>query len=479
MNLKLKMLGFAGKYDSLIIFLVIECLALTAFSLADANIVFRYLGFLVSLTLIPYVLLFTTKKELTSLLIFSIPLLVVAILTSFSTFTSVMGYGILDNLSVLLGTIAFFFLGFAVRRIKSFKIDIVLLTIGAAMGLLVLMSLIYTLFSYGPFYAHIYRDMVYYYDGRLFIVSDETKWLLGFSFVEISKNYAALFGTILTSALVGLLFISPIKEPRKFALTAVIGTIGLASIVLIPNLNALYFLIPLALFALLYRFLPKREKAGAIVQYAFYALLGIGGVALVIAVMNASGVDFVANAISGSALLNKIFNANRIMAPINAVLASSLRSGGLFGFPLTFLDGLFAATGAFEFEIIKEGGLIAFLALLAFMILIVFSLFRYSAKSKDSRYVKAIIITILLGVLLNGSFIWETFPLVHGGDYYYSFFRSAPYLLVLFFLGYAYYPLRLTPTIETEHAFESAPVSASPSSRSGDEFEPREEEIRL
>lgn len=52
MDLKTKLHAIVSKYDSLIIFLVIECLALTAFSLADANAIFRYLGFLIAFSLI-------------------------------------------------------------------------------------------------------------------------------------------------------------------------------------------------------------------------------------------------------------------------------------------------------------------------------------------------------------------------------------------------------------------------------------------
>jgi hypothetical protein len=475
-KLKEKLYSLVDKYDSLIIFLVIECLALTAFSLADANIIFRYLGFLISFALIPFALMFTSKKEWLSLGLFSIPLVIIAFLTGFSTFTVSMGFGLLDNASVLLGTLAFFFLGFAVRRVKKFKIDIALLTIGAAMAILVFLSLVYSLYQYGPFHAAIYQGMVYYYDGRLFIVSDETKWLLGFSFAEISPNYVALFGTMLSTALVGLLYISPRQEPRKFYITAAIGAVGLLSVILIPNLEALYLLIPVALFALLYRFVKAREKAGAILQYAFFAVVGIAGIALLVAVLNAAGVAFLSNAISGNAFLNRLFNTNRIMSPVNDVLMSMFTAQGLFGYPTVFIESLVANTGAFEFEIIKEGGFFAFLAIIAFLFLVIFTVTRYSAKSKDPGYIKAIIISLLIATLLHGSFLWQTFPLVYEDDYYFSFFRSAPYLIVLFIIGYAYYPLRGTPLVEQPEAFELTRAGEGVTITKTDD---EEEEIKL
>lgn len=452
MDLKKKLFEMVDKYDSLIVFLVIECLALTAFSLADANIIFRYLGFLISFALIPFALMFTTKSEWLSLGLFAIPLVVIAFLTGFSTFSISMGFGLLDNLSVVVGTLAFFFLGFAIRRVKKFKIDIALLSIGAAMALLVFLGLVYSLYRYGPFHASLYEGMVYYYDGRLFVVSEETKWLLGFSFVEISINYVSLFGVMLSTALAALLYISPTKDTRKFIIVAAIGLVGLLSIVTIPNFEALILLIPVLFFALGYRFIKARERVGAVVQYIFFAVLGIAGIALLIALLNAAGISFISNAIAGNAFLNRLFNTNRIMSPINEVLRPMFTAGGFFGFPLTYIDGLMANTGAFEFEIAKEGGLLAFLALLAFLLLTIFSMVRYSAKSPDQGHVKIVILSLLIAVLLNGSFLWDTFPLIYESDYYFSFFRSAPYLIVLFLIGYAYYPLVGKPLVEEPEA---------------------------
>ncbi len=475
MDLKKRLYALVDKYDALIIFLVIECLALTAFSLADANIIFRYLGFLISLALIPFALMFTSKREWLSLGLFSIPLVIIAFLTGFSTFTLSMGFGTLDNLSVVLGTLAFFFLGFAVRRVRKFKIDIALLAIGAAMALLVFLGLIYSLYQYGPFHASLYEGLVYYYDGRLFVVSEETKWLLGFSFVEISINYVSLFGAMLSTALTALLYISPKTEPRKFAIVAVIGLIGLLSIVLIPNIEALILLIPVFLFALGYRFIRSREKVGIVVQYAFFALLGIAGIALLVVILNNAGVSFIRNALAGNAFLNRLFNTNRIMSPVNAVLAPMFTAGGFFGFPITYIDGLVANTGAFEFEIVKEGGLLAFLAIIAFLLLVIFSLARYSAKSPDKGHIKIVILSLLIAVFLNGSLLWDTFPLIYESDYYFSFFRSAPYLIVLFLIGYAYYPLSGKPLIEEPEEIVLASETANADHLANSD----EEEIKL
>lgn len=475
MDLKKKLYALVDKYDSLIVFLVIECLALTAFSLADANIIFRYLGFLISFALIPFALMFTSKREWISLGLFAIPLVVIAFLTGLSTFTISMGFGLIDNLSVVLGTLAFFFLGFAVRRVKRFNIEIALLTIGAAMALLVLLGLAYSLYRYGPFHASLYEGLVYYYDGRLFVVSEETKWLLGFSFVEISTNYVSLFGAMLSTALAALLYISPAKEPRKFAIVAAIGLVGLLSIISIPNLEALILLVPVLLFAIGYRFVKAREKVGIVLQYVFFAVLGIAGIALLIVLLNAAGVSFLSNAIAGNTFLNRLFNTNRIMAPINEVLKPMFSSGGLFGFPLTYLDGLVANTGAFEFEIVKEGGLLAFLALLVFMLLTIFSLARYSAKSPDKGHVKIVILSLLFAVFLNGSFLWDTFPLIYEDDFYFSFFRSAPYLITLFLIGYAYYPLNGKPSVEEAEENVILGEAASKNNQAGGD----EEEIKL
>lgn len=442
MNVKEKFVSFTQKYDALLIFLILEALALLSFGLADANVIYRYLGFVIALALIPFAVLFVSKKEIVSLVIFAIPLIVVALLVSYSTFSlKTMNYGFLDNTSVLLGSLAFFVLGFVVRKIDKFKIENVLLVIGAAIALLVLISLFYSIFRYGPFHTAIYKNLVYYYDGHLYFVSDETKWLLGFEMKETLVNYGNFYGALLVAALPGLLFISPKTDLRKFLIVLFIGLVGLLSIILVPNAKALLMLIPVVIFALVFRFVKKKDKMHKVIKGVFFACLGLGGLALLFVLLNNPGVPAIQNLILNSRVLNRLFNSNRVILPINEVIRATLTSGGLFGLSRASIDGLVARTGAFEFEIMKEGGFFAFLFLLVFLVFIIISVWKYLKNSQDQPFVKVIVASFLLIVLVYGSFLWTPFPFVHDSGIYISFFRSNIFLLALFFVGWTFHPL--------------------------------------
>lgn len=442
MNVKEKFASFVEKYDALLIFLILETLALLSFGLADANIIYRYLGFIIALALIPFAVLFVNKKETISLILFSIPLIVVSLLTSYSTFTiKTMNYGFLDNTSVFLGSLAFFVLGFVVRKINKFKIENVLLTIGGAIALIVLISLFYSLFRYGFFHTAIYKGLVYYYDGHLYVISNETKWLLGFEMKETLINYANFYGALLVAALPGLLFISPKTDLRKFLLVAFIGVVGLLSIIFVPNTSALLMLVPVVGFALIHRFVKKKDKMQKAVKYISIVFLALGGLALFVVMLNNLNIPTLHNLIANNRFLDRIFNTNRIISPINEVLKATFSRGGLFGLSRAHIDGLLSRTGAFEFEIIKEGGIFAFIALVIFLVFVIVSIWKYLKNSLDKPFVKVIIVSFLIIVMFYGSFLWTPFPFVHDSGIYVSFFRSNIYLLALFFIGFTFHPL--------------------------------------
>jgi hypothetical protein len=126
MEIKKKLFEMVDKYDSLIVFLVIECLALTAFSLADANIIFRYLGFLISFALIPFALILHQKANGFHSAFLRYLLVIIAFFNGVFDFFDIDGFAY-GYLSVVVGTLALLLSCFAIRRVKKFKIDIALL----------------------------------------------------------------------------------------------------------------------------------------------------------------------------------------------------------------------------------------------------------------------------------------------------------------------------------------------------------------
>ena len=114
---------------------------------------------------------------------------------------------------------------------------------------------------------------------------------------------------------------------------------------------------------------------------------------------------------------------------------------------MTYYDGyrisneaLITNTGIFEVEILKEGGVIAFLLFLVFALFAFDSFGRYLKNSKDHNYIKVILLTFLVGFVLYSTFNNEVFPLTHNSLDYHPFTRSLPFFIVLFIVGYTVLP---------------------------------------
>ena len=174
-------------------------------------------------------------------------------------------------------------------------------------------------------------------------------------------------------------------------------------------------------------------------------LIGFGAVLVIIALLNAS-VDGVHSFIAGSSFLNRIFNGNRIMAVANPVIAAALKPYNLFGLnhlvvgydiPLSAVE---TSSGAFEIEIIKEGGIIAFLLLIVFALFAYESFSRYLKASKDADYVKVIFLTILIGFVTYSTICSDVFPVTHDSKVYLPFSSSLPFFVILFVIGFTALP---------------------------------------
>lgn len=437
---------YVQKTDSLAIFLILEMVAFAGFALGNANLIFRYLGFAVALLLIPYAILFINKKDILTILVFAIPLVGFIAIMSLSNFQR-SAYAWYENLSIGLGFVSFFFLGVMLRKIKTAKPEIILLVIGASIGLLCLISTLITVFQYGPFYAAINNDKFYFYNGELFPVFNEARFLYGFTSQKVSLSYYGLYGTLLASTLCALPFVSIKKNEKMFYVLLLIGAIGLLSILLVPYWQGLLYLIPALAFSLLFKFLrwSKPAKITAIVAFGLFALLLFSF--FILAFINASSTTGLTDIIKNNALLNKLFNNESVMKPINTVLYSMTYVQNLFGFDLSNLNyaaksAISQRTGIVEIEILKEGGLLALSALLLVIGVAIYAAIKYVRHSQDQDHIKAIIISFLITFLVYETFFgYDCEPLVHE-TYYFQFIEQMPILIVILLLGYIILPNR-------------------------------------
>lgn len=118
------------------------------------------------------------------------------------------------NVVALLAINLFLFNGIAARRIKHFKSETLLLTIGFSIALLVIVSMVFTWTQYGFFYALRYKGLRYFYYGTTYDISLEGYWLSGFQFKETFLSYSGVYATLLTCYLF-LYFLSVQKRRDK------------------------------------------------------------------------------------------------------------------------------------------------------------------------------------------------------------------------------------------------------------------------
>ena len=443
-----------NNYQSFIIFLVAECLAFVGFGLANVNTIFRFLGFVVAIVLLAYALLFSPKTERNNFIVFALPLLIYSILMCLSVFGGAY-FDAFDNISIFVGLPSFLFLGYAVKNIKNVNIDIFFIVIGVSLTLLLLISGIYSLTRYGFFHPLIYKNMFYYFEGELFNVSREMKFFIGFSFPEVSLKYVGLFATLLTGFLGAIFFINPKKDYKKFFIYLAVGLVGLFTNLFITNVFALIITAFTFVIIALYRFLPKNKKITKICLLVTYVLVGLVSLFALSFIINAAAGDLAF--IKENEFLSKLYITSSFTKPWHDAIFLMTRPEGIFGIANYVTENgvysmyLFNAkygvsidfpinSGSYIFDAAMEGGLFAFLLIILFTVLAIISTVRYISKSNDEKYRKAILIGVLLSSVLYANLFYDSMPLIHNDATYYSFARTMPMLLILFFVGYSFYP---------------------------------------
>ena len=435
--------------NSLFIFLLLECLALTSFALGGNNVLFYIVGILLCIVSFVFVYNRFSKNEIPSLSIYVVSTLVITLFASFGTlYSSTFGF---QNILPFLGLNAFFLLGILIRRFNRVNAEHIILTIGISFALLLLISFIYSLSQYGFFYALIYKDTpIYYYNAELFDVTKETYFLSGFAFKEFSLSYVATFSLIAASFGTALLFISFKENKAKFFIYLGIALTGFISLIIIPNIPALITLFIGYVIAFLYRFCYQNKNFRKIIFYIFIGLISLAVIFFIIVIINASNATGLSELIRSNNLLNRIFNNNRYLTYVNEIIRQSLFAENLFGFQYTYsnIDALRTSSKIFAIDLIKDGGLLFAFILVAYIVLVSFVMMKYLRVNKDENHIKIIILTLLTTFFIHISLNYDSYPLVHPDTKeiiynYLPLFRTSYILPILFILGFIYEPILL------------------------------------
>jgi len=450
---------YVQRYDTILAFLGLEILALTAFTLGGTQglLIFRMLGFFIALAMIPFIEVNHSPKELKGYLIGLIPLGVFAILCAFSSFwiTVYSGStlsGVVNDLTVMLGIVGFFVIGYGLKNIKSLKMDWVLLVLGCSLGLLVLVTTIYSLARYGFFYSAKWSGYVYYYQGAVFDIAAETKILNGWSFDAASLSFGCVSAFLLACVLPACIYVSPKKDLKRFLIILGLGLLGLFSLVVIPYSRGLKLLIPVYLFALIYRFIKVKKEAPRWLQITGFVLLCLVVLGLLILFIDAFATS---SFLAKLPLVGRYFQENGFFYAIESVISRTFfkYSGGRAGFDfLSFLFGCSVNQGvikeayladlwtrSFEFNVLFQNGFLAFAALVVFILMMFVHARNYLAQGEGLLANRLIPVLMLLGGFIYFSLLSDEQPFVYSNSFI-ATTRGSQFYLLFFLAGLVYSP---------------------------------------
>ncbi len=451
--------SFYSRYDTVLSFLGLEVLCLGFFALGGSlgSTLFRLLGFFLSLVTLGYLRRNQSEQERKRYWIALIPFLALALLTGLSRFfltgaSSLVG-GIATDLTVSFGLIGFFLLGQGLKQIPVLKRDVILLSIGCGLALMVLIPGLYSLIRYGFFYAARYQGMVYYYDGVVFPIANETKVLSGFSFLEASLSYGKAPAFLLGLSGIGCFYLSPKEETKRFLAFLLFGLLGVLDLAFVPFTKALILLAAVYVFALLLRLISGavrkkgvEKKADSVFKILYWVFLGLVVLGLILLF-----IDAFTGAILGNFPLAKIRDnrnqegglLNRLAASIRSVFVEETSYGKklnvlgiLFGVDFSLASGS-SLTRFFEFNFLWQNGLIAFLLLLFFLFYFIRESYLFLKEDQARMDGKAVVVALLAGALLYFSFFDDEMP-YHHATAFLPFSRESLTLLLSFVCGLVY-----------------------------------------
>lgn len=429
--------GFLVRNKSIFAFLAIEVLALVAFNFGNIGSIFGIVAAVVAVVF--FIETCQAEENKKNLLWVLIPVGLLVIVSAFAGFGNFSkGFKTYSNIACFVALPSFFVLGYSLRKSKEVKSQTLFLTVGIALAFASLFGLFSTVIQYGFLYSLIYKAKgtpFYYYNGMTYEVTKEMSWLMGFNFKEVAIEYGSLFAFLSALYLPAVMFVSK-EDKRNFRITLAIGIIGVATLVVLPNFKALILAAVVSAFAFIYKYLLNNKKVMKAIGFTFVGIIGIGFIAFIISLaLMATGKSLGA--------LDRLFLDNGFMKNANEVMSYMFNSGkesNVFsGLIPTKANNYFVTlnVGFFEFQIIKELGVLGAFILLAFIIGFGYFLYRYIRFSEDNDFSKVIVVLLLLGFFAYETLYNVAVPMIHESTYE-PFTRSSVFYVVLFIMGFVF-----------------------------------------
>ena len=433
--------------SNIAIFLLYEVLAFISFGLSNSFNVYAFVGiFLLILIIVGHIYLIK-KDGISNLLVFLIPLVLLGLILSFSSFSS--GYAsLLTRILIPFAFISFAGIGYISPLNQNFKISNALLVIYGGLALITLLSYFATMVQYIPFYTIIHRNSYIYYNGAraALPIGSMAYFLSGFSYREVSVDYFSLFPSVLSTSAIALFFLSPKKETKKFVVYAIYAFIGLLALITMPTKVTLITDFLLVICVVLIILFGKNKINGKIFSRVLLVLLILLLIAFLVFFINAqSGWGFTSglrNLIAGNPLLNKVFNANGFAQKYNAILDGSLN----FNYWLGFMPNpkynsalhLDVFSNSVVFDTILMSGLFGIGVIIAIFVIAIKYFIKYFKNSDDQIIDKVLIAGFGVSFIVYSSLNYDPEPYVFYSNLQ-PYFESGLFLVILYLFGYVYF----------------------------------------
>ena len=349
---------------------------------------------------------------------------------------------IILNIICALALPGLFLLGIYAK--KSFRMEDILIIIGAILAAFVFVSMIATWAQYGLFHTIIYtKTPIYYLDSVPYDVTKEVMFLNGFQMQTVTKDYAGIFAVLCGAYFPGAFFVDRKKMKPEFILVLVIGSIGLLSLLTVPNFKGLIILAVVSLFVVLYKFYWENKKVITIVRFVLLGIFAFFILFYMIAGFNAlAGFKF-------TGFLEKLFETNPIMSKVSEVLAGmNMKDGAKFInlFGLNFKYDIYSdieaialvKSGIFEVELLKEVGVFGVTLMLIFILVSFTSFDRQLSHGQNSDFERITLVMLFGSFFIYESLFFDQLPFIYQVSYS-PFLRFVPFLVLLFLLGMSYY----------------------------------------
>ena len=407
-------------------------LGMLAFNFADNIIVFASLA-LVANTLL---LIFSKRKFnsefLLTLLLCVIPLVGLALFSLTSKFNLDIdsNYSLVKYMFLIAAFIAVPFLGFQSRECEKFDIKVALKVIYILLGLWMLINFFITLIQFGPFYTFIYNNRYFFDYGHIarLPVNKMAYMLLGFKVEVVNAELFALVASVLSSAILGVFFVSFKEDKCGFLVYLITGFVGLLCLIFTLNKTFIigYFALVIA-FTLIVLFAKKIIPWNKITKIVIFSIIGL------------IGLYFLLVMLSGFKLLhleNTSFFFNKLTRKYHNFIRAMVDHKTYNGFTGYLLgqDNL-KFTGSWMFDMFAIVGVFGWVAFLIFVVVMFIRYVNYFKSSNDDFSSKVIILGIILGLLLFSGASYDSMPYFENALYVPMFFLS-PFIILLFIYGY-------------------------------------------